>query len=100
MDSTAQIAAMYRELGYPTFGGKLANAAPDLFTFVRYPGMPPTNNMSERTLRRVVLHKKIRLMFQSAAGMLTYGTLMTCMLTWDARGHDLMGKIHQTIMSN
>lgn len=82
------------------FGGKLRNAAPEMFTFVRHPGLPPTNNMSERTLRRVVLHRKIRLMFRSATGLQTYGTLMTCMMTWDAQGKDLMEKIHAAIMAN
>ena len=28
------------------------------------------------------------------------GTLMTCMMTWDAQGKDLMGKIHDAIMAN
>ena len=99
IDGVTHIADTYAGLGY-TFGGKLRNAAPDLFTFVRHPGLPPTNNMSERTLRRVVLHRKIRLMFRSAAGMQTYGTLMTCMMTWDAQGRDLMEKIHGAIMAN
>ncbi|MDE0089821.1 MAG: transposase [Thaumarchaeota archaeon] len=74
--------------------------APDLFTFVRHPGLPPTKNMSERTRRRVVLHRKIRLMFGSITGMQTYSTLMTCMMTWDAQGKDLMGKVHGAIMAN
>ena len=39
-------------------------------------------------------------MFQSGLGIQTYGTLMTCMMTWDAQGHDLMDKIHRAIMSN
>ena len=99
IDGVTHIADTYAGPGY-TFGGKLRNAAPDLFTFVRHPGLPPTNNMSERTLRRVVPHRKIRLMFRSAAGMQTYGTLMTCMMTWDAQGKDLMRKIHGAIMAN
>ena len=100
IDNVTQIADIYKSLRYLTFGGKLENAAPDLFTFVKYPGMPPTNNMSERTLRPVVLHKKIRLMFQSVIGMQTYSILMTCMMTWDAQGHNLMDKIHKAIMSS
>ena len=31
----------------------LKNAAPDLFTFIRYPGIEPTSNESERMLRKV-----------------------------------------------
>ena len=42
------------------FAVRLENAAPDLFTFIRHPGMDPTNNESERVLRKVVIHRKIR----------------------------------------
>ena len=31
------------------------NAAQDMFTFMRYPGMEPTNNRSERILHKVVM---------------------------------------------
>ena len=98
MDKTARIAKIYQELGH-SFGTTLLNAAPELFTFVRYPGMPPTNNKSERMLRRVVLHRKIRLMFRSIAGMKAYSILMTCMMTWDDQNEDMLKKIHQTIMA-
>ena len=80
--------------------GKLLGAAPDLFTFVRHPGMEPTNNRCERALRLVTLHKKIRLMFRSARGMTMYGTLMTCMTTWDDQGANLMEKIREAIMAS
>ena len=99
IDGVRDIAAIYTELDHK-FGVTLHNAAPDLFTFVRYPGMSPTNNMSERTLSPVVLHKKIRQMFRSAVGMQTYSTLMTYLLTWKAQDKDVLEKIHQTIMSN
>ena len=80
IDNVKDIAAIYTELNCK-FGVTLHNAAPDLFTFVKYPEMPATNNMTECTLRPVVLHKKIRQMFCSAAGMQTYSTLMTCLMT-------------------
>jgi len=40
------VAAQYGSLDHD-FGGKLANAAPNLFTFVSHPGMEPTNNTAE-----------------------------------------------------
>ncbi|MYB46648.1 MAG: transposase [Cenarchaeum sp. SB0662_bin_33] len=64
---------------------------------MRCPGMPPTNNKSERTLRRPVLHRKIRLMFRTDTGMTTYDTLMTCMMTWDDQDQNLLRNIHRTI---
>ncbi len=99
IDPVMAIAGTYTELGY-SFGGKLLNAAPDLFTFVKYPGMPPTNNKSERTLRRVVIHKKIRQMFRSTTGMEVYGILMSCMMTWYDQDKDLVKNIHNTIMAS
>ena len=82
------------------YGVTLLNAAPDLLTFVRHPGMHLTNNKSERTLRRVVLHKRVRQTFRSISGMKVYSILMTCMMTWDDQGENLMGKIHESIMAN
>ena len=99
IDNVSHITGIYTELGYK-FGGKLLCTAPDLFTFVRHPGMEPTNNRCERALRLVTLHKKIRLMFRSARGMATYGTLMTCLTTWDDQGADLMEKIREAIMAS
>ena len=40
------------------FAVLLENVAPDLFTFIRYPDMDPTNNESERMLRKVTIHCK------------------------------------------
>ncbi|MXX20772.1 MAG: transposase [Cenarchaeum sp. SB0667_bin_13] len=47
--------------------------------------MPPTNNKSERTLRRPVLHRKIRLMFR------------TDTVRWDDQDQNLLQNIHRTI---
>ena len=51
-----RIAGRYRELGRP-FAGTLANAAPDLSTFLLHPGMDPTEN----ELRKMAAHRKIRI---------------------------------------
>ena len=42
------------------FGVTLQKAAPNLFTFLRHPGVDPTNNIAERVLRSVVIQRKIR----------------------------------------
>ena len=69
-----------------------------MFTFVKHPNMQLANNFSERTLRRIVLYKKIRLLFQSLVGMMTYGIIpMTYMMTWNAQGYYMIQKIHQAI---
>ncbi|MXZ93006.1 MAG: transposase [Cenarchaeum sp. SB0661_bin_35] len=71
---------MYQKLGHD-FGVTLLNAVPN----IRCPGMPPTNNKSERTLRRPVLHRKIRLMFR------------TDTVRWDDQDQNLLRNIHRTI---
>ena len=43
-----------RGTGRRVFHPAGVSAVPDLFTFIRYPGMEPTNNESERMLRKVV----------------------------------------------
>ncbi len=52
-----RIAQRYDILGY-SFGTKLKNAASNMFTFANHPNMEPTNNESERMLRKVVIHRK------------------------------------------
>ena len=91
-DRVACIAEAYGRLEFK-FGTTLANAAPDLFTFVRHPGMHPTNNESERMLRRVVIHRKIRQRLVTPAGMRMFGVLMTCVMTWRRQKADLMGNL-------
>ena len=55
------IASRYRQYDIgDAFATKLENAIPHLFTFVNYPGMDPTNNESERMLRKPVIFRGIR----------------------------------------
>ena len=75
-----RIADRYRELGRP-FAGTLANAAPDLSTFLLYPGMDPTEN----ELRKMAAHRKIC--------MRKFGTLLTCMTTRRRRGLEPTGQL-------
>ena len=73
----------------------LGNAVPDLFTFIRYPGMDPTNNESERMLRKVVIHRKIRQKLVTVGGKIMFGTIMTCLLTWDKMGLNWFEKLSE-----
>ena len=60
--TASRIDATYTEMDCK-FGIMLHNSAPGSLTFVIYPDMPPTNNISVRTLRPIVLYKKIRKVF-------------------------------------
>ena len=60
------------------FRTTLTNAAPNLFTFLRYPGMPPTNNGTERDIRdAVVLQRKFRHKFVNPEGMHVFSVIQS-----------------------
>ena len=68
-----EIATAYADHGFRT---TLTNAAPNLFTFLRYPGMPPTNSGTERDIRdAVVLQRKFRHKFVSPEGMHVFSAI-------------------------
>ena len=77
------------------FAVLLKNAAPNLFTFTRYPGMEPTNSESERMLRKVVIHRKIRQKLVTDGGKRMFATIMTCLLTWDKLGLNWFEKLSE-----
>ena len=71
------------------FATNLRNVVPDLFTFVRYPGVEPTNNAAERALRPVVIARKVRLHLMNTGWMGTFERMTTSELenvhTWRSR---------------
>ena len=80
-----------RYAGDPAVGklmGKPGRAAGDLFEFVVDPRIPPTNNIAERGLREIVVHRKIRGAIRAAETMEWMGYLFTCVTTWEAQGKD------------
>lgn len=52
-----------------------------LLTFLRYPGVPPTNNESEHALRGSVVHRKVTNGFRSKWGAKAYAALQTVIAT-------------------
>ncbi len=61
---------------------------PELFTFVAEPGVDSTNNAAERSVRPVVVQRKISGGTRSPAGTSTFTTLQTLFGTWRARNLD------------
>jgi hypothetical protein len=64
---------------------RIAKYLPELFTFVTDPTVPATNNGAERSIRPVVIQRKISGGTRSSAGTSTFTTLFG---TWRARGLD------------
>ncbi len=62
---TREIAAIYRKEGCDSCATKIDNASKFLYTFTTHPGMDPTNNPAERTLRPGVIARKIRFGLQA-----------------------------------
>ena len=49
------IAGAFKEMGQVQFATTLRNAAPNLFVFLIYPGLDPTNNETERIIHRIIM---------------------------------------------
>ena len=69
----------------------------DLFTFIRYPGMEPTNNESECMLRKVMIYLKIRQKLVTIGGKIMFGIIMTCLLMWDKLGLNWFEKLSEVL---
>ena len=74
-DEVRDLAARYGSL---KFAGTLHSAADNLFTFLRHPGMPPTNNGSERDIRDwVVPIREVSHKFMTERGMRVFSILQS-----------------------
>ena len=59
---------------------------PELFVFVAYPGVPSDNNLAERSVRPLVIARKISGGTRSPKGSQTRMTLASLFGTWTAQG--------------
>ena len=84
-EAALRIASDYRE-GHE-FRVTLENAAPHLFTFLRYPGMPPHNNAAELEIRdAVVLHRNVRHQLSEPEGRQVFSVLVSVARTCQKMG--------------
>lgn len=83
------LARCYRRMpGHPAqvLAQRLHRYESELFTFVRQPAVPATNNAAERALRPLVIARKISGGSRSACGSRVRCDLATPFYTWVARG--------------
>jgi len=59
-----------------------------LFTFLRHPGVPTTNNQAEQSIRRMVIFRKISFGTRSLSGIRTHSVLPSLVLTAKRQGID------------
>lgn len=91
--SAKGLADAFRKAGHDKFAGTLENAADRLFTFILYPGLDPTNNACERSMRSVVKHRNTRQQCATAGGRARFGILLTCFETWGKQGLSSMDRL-------
>jgi transposase len=60
-----------------------------LLTFLYYPEVPPTNNVSEQALRGSVVHRKVTNGFRSEWGTKAYAALQTVIATAKHKGEEV-----------
>jgi transposase/uncharacterized coiled-coil protein SlyX len=71
---------------------------PELFTFVADPAVPATNNAAERSVRPVVIQRKISGGTRSQAGTTVFTRLATLFGTWRARGLDPLAACQRLLL--
>lgn len=70
----------------------------ELFEFVLDPAIPPDNNLAERSLRPLVIARKISGGTRSATGSRTRMALASLFGTWLAQGRDPLDACHQMLL--
>jgi hypothetical protein len=71
----------------------------ELFTFLEYPAVPPTNNAAEQGIRNAVLFRKITFGSMTKRGKLNVSIIMTIIRTAKLRGLNPI-KVMMEIMNN
>ena len=78
---------------------RINNHIKELFVFVAHPEVPPDNNAAERSLRPVVISRKISGGTRSQRGTETKMTLASIFGTWRAQGLNTLATCQQLLAS-
>lgn len=71
-----------------------------LFAFIRYPGVEPTNNISERTIRTAVQWRKISFGNRSEAGEIATARLLTATATCRMQNRNVLEFLTETVRAH
>lgn len=71
----------------------------ELLTFVADPAVPPDNNLAERSLRPLVIARKVSGGTRSAEGSRVRMALASLFATWTAQGKDPLAACHQLLLA-
>lgn len=87
------------EVPYATLCARLRKHVHELFTFVRDPRVEPTNNNAERSLRSLVIARKVSGGTRSSVGSTTRMVLYSVAATAKAQGKNPTDVFHQIILA-
>jgi len=79
--------------------GRMLKVFPAFWTFVRIPGMEPTNNAAERALRPGVLYRKISFGTQSSEGSRFVERMLTVVSTLRLQGRNVLDYLRRACKS-
>lgn len=82
------------------FQTKLERGVGHWFTFVTHPQVEPTNNRAEAAIRKAVIHRKIIRALRSEAGVFTFETLLSLLVTWDQQDRDSLNELQRTVRTS
>jgi len=80
-------------------GNLIRRFSHELFTFIEHPDVPPDNNAAERTIRPVVVARKVSGGTRSPRGTATKMVLLSLFGTWSLRGHNTLDSCYQMLTS-
>lgn len=69
-------------------------------SYITHPGIEPTNNLAEQSLREPVVVRKIVGCFRNEKGTHIYETITTVLATWKKRGYNTFQMLAQTLTNN
>ena len=71
----------------------IKNAQQDWFTALDYPGVPFQNNLAERGLRRIVMHRKRMGCYRNEVGKKWIEVCLSVMQTWRLQGRNVLANL-------
>jgi hypothetical protein len=86
----------FRELKKPVT--YIRNGLGNWYTCLLYPGMEPTNNLSEQVIREHVLMRKIIGTFRSKNGAEYYQYIASVFATWRLQGKDVYAELRELLV--
>jgi len=97
-------AAMRRWIRRPYRKGKVKSLAKKMdngfaywFSYITHPGIEPTNNMAEQSLREPVVQRKIWGCFRNQKGTHIYEVITSVLATWKKREYNTSQMLAQTL---